>query len=219
MNMSAGLQTLDGGNVVSAALDALRHECLNLLAGFFDHGVNGRAQSHPGSLAGAPLSERRYERFWRARRGVASALLYYAAKLTGNPETAKDVLQDAWIRASRDLRRLENAAAVRTWLYRIVHGVAVDWLRRDLAREAVEDELHEETSAPEANKLAAYSAEAVHTALDRLAPKHREVLTLFFLEEFSIAEISGIVSCSEGTVKSRLHYAKAALRDALLHNL
>lgn len=146
-------------------------------------------------------------------------LLYYATKLTGNFDTAKDVLQDAWIRASRDMRRLENPSAVRTWLYRIVHGLAVDRVRRDLARESAEEELHDEIRNPETESMAGFSAEAIHHALDRLRPKHREVLALFFLEEFSIAEISDVVNCSEGTVKSRLHHAKAALRKTLGHIL
>jgi RNA polymerase sigma-70 factor (ECF subfamily) len=146
-------------------------------------------------------------------------LLYYATKLTGNFETAKDVLQEAWIRASRDIDRLQNPSAIRSWLYRIVHGIAVDRIRRDLNRESVEEELHEESVSIETDPVIEESAEVVHRGLDRLRPKHREVLALFFLEDFSISEISAIVNCSEGTVKSRLHHAKAALRETLRYIL
>ncbi len=146
-------------------------------------------------------------------------LLYYATKLTGNLETGKDVMQDMWIRASRTMGRLENPSAIRAWLYRMVHGLAIDRVRRDVAQEAADEELHEDTLSAEDHRISNYSAEAVHRALDRLAPKHREVLTLFFLEDFSIAEIREIATCSEGTVKSRLYYAKAALREALQHDL
>ena len=58
-------------------------------------------------------------------------------------------------------------------------------------------------------------AAAIHQALDRIDPKHREVLVLFFLEDFALDEIAKILDCPQGTVKSRLHYAKKALRDAL----
>jgi RNA polymerase sigma-70 factor (ECF subfamily) len=56
----------------------------------------------------------------------------------------------------------------------------------------------------------------VHQALDQLDLKHREVLTLHFLEDFSIAEIAQIVECKEGTVKSRIHHAKKELKEILL---
>lgn len=147
---------------------------------------------------------------------LQAPLLYYASKLTGNFETAKDIVQDAWIRASRDLGKLEAPGAIRAWLYRIVHGLAIDRVRRDFARERAEDVVIDRASDTAVDPgFSADSAEAVHHALDQLPAKQREVLTLFFLEQFSIQEISTIVRCAEGTVKSRLHYAKSALRTAL----
>ena len=58
-------------------------------------------------------------------------------------------------------------------------------------------------------------AEQVHNALQRLSLPHREVLTLFFLEDLTIAEITDVVGAQPGTVKSRLYYAKQALRKIL----
>jgi RNA polymerase sigma-70 factor (ECF subfamily) len=51
--------------------------------------------------------------------------------------------------------------------------------------------------------------------LDQLELSHREVIVLQFLEDMSIAEIAEVLDCPQGTVKSRLHYAKRALREAL----
>jgi len=144
-----------------------------------------------------------------------SPLLYYAAKIAGNLETARDIVQDAWIRIARDLPRLQRPASLRPWLYRIVHGLAVDRVRSEFARERAEDAAGAEFDDALEFTLAADSAEAVHRGLDNLTPKHREVLTLFFLEDFSLAEIASVTGCTEGTVKSRLHYAKAALRQSL----
>jgi RNA polymerase sigma-70 factor (ECF subfamily) len=144
-----------------------------------------------------------------------SPLLYYAAKISGNLETGRDIVQEAWIRVARDLRKLEKPESLRPWLYRIVHGLAVDRVRSDLARERAEDISGEAFEEAIELTVSVDSAEAVHRALDFLAPKHREVLTLFFLESFSVAEISDVTGCTQGTVKSRLHYAKAALRQAL----
>src|SRR4051794_10682457 len=53
-------------------------------------------------------------------------------------------------------------------------------------------------------------------ALDQLELKHREVLVLHFLEDFSIAEIAQVIGCPEGTVKSRIHHAKRAMKEILM---
>jgi len=58
-------------------------------------------------------------------------------------------------------------------------------------------------------------AAAIHEALSDLEPKQREVLVLYFLEDFSLAEIAAVVGCAEGTVKSRIHYAKRRMKEIL----
>ena len=146
---------------------------------------------------------------------MESPLLYYAMKLTGSQDAALDVLQEVWVRAFRGIRNLKDPSAIRPWLYRIVHGVSIDYLRRmrhQVARENDEIELND-IAVDES--FDGNDAAAVHQALDELQPAHREVLVLFFLEEFSISEIAHATGCAEGTVKSRLHYAKKALRSVI----
>jgi RNA polymerase sigma-70 factor, ECF subfamily len=143
-------------------------------------------------------------------------LLYYAAKLLGSEERAVDVLQDVWIRVFRGIRRLKDAGSLRPWLYRITYGISVDRIRRDTSRERAEDahvEQLEETAAPSFDHE---DAARVHQALDELDLRHREVLVLHFIEDFSVAEIAAVVGCPEGTVKSRIYHAKKAMRDILL---
>jgi RNA polymerase sigma-70 factor (ECF subfamily) len=53
-------------------------------------------------------------------------LLYYAASLTGNPDSGLDVLQDVWIKVFRGIRKLKDPGSLRSWLYSITHGIAVD---------------------------------------------------------------------------------------------
>lgn len=82
-------------------------------------------------------------------------------------------------------------------------------MRLEAASEDVEVEISESQLMKGAEDAAAF-----HQALDDLPPAHREVV-LFFLEEFSIAEIAQATSSAQGTVKSRIHYAKKALRTII----
>lgn len=142
-------------------------------------------------------------------------LLYYATKLTGNAETALDVLQDVWMKAFRGIGKLKDPGSLRPWLYRITHGMAVDRIRKHISRERAE-EVHAAGFQESSDVgFTEDDAAAIHQALNELAPKHREVLVLYFLEDFSLAEIAMVVRSSEGTVKSRLHYAKRAMKEIL----
>jgi RNA polymerase sigma-70 factor (ECF subfamily) len=120
------------------------------------------------------------------------------------------------MKAFRGIRRLKEPGSLRPWLYRITHGMAVDRIRKHIAREKAEEAQvagFEEASDVSFTKD---DAAAIHEALNELEPKQREVLVLYFLEEFSLAEIAMVVGCSEGTVKSRMHYAKKAMKKILL---
>ena len=142
-------------------------------------------------------------------------LLYYAAKLTGNRDTALDILQEAWIRALAGIRKLKEPGSIRSWLYSLVHGIAVDHIRREKTGRRIGDTLLETQDEAAEADFTADDANAIHDALDKLSEKHREVLVLYFLEEFSLAEISQVVSCPEGTVKSRMYHAKAEMKAIL----
>ena len=142
-------------------------------------------------------------------------LFYYATKLTGNAETALDVLQDVWMKAFREIRRLKNPSSLRPWLYKIAHGRAVDRIRQNITRERTEEAHIAGLSESDVVSFTNDDAAAIHEALNQLVPKHREVLVLYFLEEFSLAEIAMVVGCSEGTIKSRLHYAKGRMKEIL----
>jgi RNA polymerase sigma-70 factor, ECF subfamily len=142
-------------------------------------------------------------------------LLYYATKLTGNAETALDVVQRVWIKVFRGIRSLKDPASLRPWLYRITRGMAVDHIRQDISRDRAEEAhaagFHEAADV----SFTGDDAAAIHEALNDLQPKHREVLVLYFLEDFSLAETAMIVGCSEGTVKSRIYHAKRAMKEIL----
>ena len=139
-------------------------------------------------------------------------LLYFIRRIVDDVEEAFDVLQGVWLRAHRGLRKLQSPRAFRVWIYRIAHDQAVSSLRR--RRQAISfDELPlgepPDDTLPDAPVDA---ADLVHAALGALSVDHRRVLALRFLEDMSIEQIAEVLRCRSGTVKSRLHYAKAALR-------
>jgi RNA polymerase sigma-70 factor (ECF subfamily) len=149
-------------------------------------------------------------------REMERPLLYFAQKLVNNEDRALDVLQEVWLKAFRTIGQLENPRSVRAWLYRLTRGLAIDYVRKEVAEEQRERAHAEErTDIGEEPSFAEEDASALHRALDKLEIRHREVLVLHFLEEMTITEIGSVLRCPPGTVKSRLHYAKRALQRAL----
>jgi RNA polymerase sigma-70 factor, ECF subfamily len=142
-------------------------------------------------------------------------LLYYATSLTGNQDARLDVLQDVWLKVVRGIRSLKDPGSQKPWLYAITHGVAVDRVRRDYKRDKAEQTQHEGLLDIEEPSFDEEDATAIRNALSRLGVKHREVLVLHFLQDLSILEIANVVGCSEGTVKSRIHYAKRQMKQIL----
>jgi RNA polymerase sigma-70 factor (ECF subfamily) len=142
-------------------------------------------------------------------------LLYYASSITGNQDSGLDVLQEVWIKAFRGIGKLKDPGALRSWLYSITHGIAVDRIRRNSARERAESVELEDFQEADEPSFAAEDAAAVHQALSEIGLKHREVLVLHFLDDLSIEEIANVVDCSVGTEKSRMHHAKRAMKEIL----
>ena len=146
-------------------------------------------------------------------------LLYYLHRLLGNDADREDVLQEVWLRVFLKIATLHTPEAFRVWLYKIAHDVAMSRLRQRKRNgvtswsEEIVGDVAERSEWDELELLD--RADLVHKALGQLSLPHREVLTLRFLEELDLSEIAQVVGCSIGTVKSRLHYAKAAVRQLL----
>jgi RNA polymerase sigma-70 factor (ECF subfamily) len=137
-------------------------------------------------------------------------LRYYLRKMLREAGRAEDVLQDVWLQVLRGLPRLADPGAFPAWLYRIARDRAYGELRkvRHTLRPLEEADLIDESGGD----TCLDDAEHVHAALDELAPEHREVLVLRFLEDMTYEDIAQVTGCPVGTVRSRIHYAKRALR-------
>jgi RNA polymerase sigma-70 factor (ECF subfamily) len=139
-------------------------------------------------------------------------LLYYLRRILGTGGQAEDVLQAVWLKVVRKIGSLREPRAVRTWMYRIAHNEAVQQLRKS-GREISMGEQEEILQAvAEEEDPPPLDTARIHAALDEISPEHRAVLTLRFLDDLSYEQIASVVGCSLGTVRSRIHYAKRALR-------
>jgi RNA polymerase sigma-70 factor (ECF subfamily) len=141
-------------------------------------------------------------------------LRYFLRKMLRESGAAEDALQEVWLDVYRGMPRLADPGALAAWLYRVARCRAYRALRRR-RRPHVPLEEAQEAEAPAEEDFSAEDAARIHAALEWLAPEHREVLVLRFLEDMSYDDVARVTGCALGTVKSRLYHAKRALRRAL----
>ena len=142
---------------------------------------------------------------------------YYLRRMLSREEVA-DVQQDVWLAVVRRIGRLRAPAAFVVWLYQVARSKALDRLasRRASAVPLEDDEpAPEDPAAGPDPEFSPEDAARIHEELARLSPAHREVLLLRFMEDLSYEEIAAVTGWSPGTVRSRLHYGKLALRKRL----
>ncbi len=149
-------------------------------------------------------------RHWQER------LLYFVRRLVATEEDSWDVLQQTWLRVIRGIQTLDNPNRLPTWLYRIARCTALShWRGHYRAQARIDEQVDLAALAEDQDHLAFDDAEEVHQALNRVSLTHREILTLFFLEDLSVEEMSEVLDVPVGTVKSRLFYAKKAIQAVL----
>lgn len=150
----------------------------------------------------------------RLIRGVERPLYGYVARLCGDPETAKDVLQETLVRICRKLRWLHDPELFRPWAFRIASREAFRMMRRlrgrrevDLPEAALEASAVPESAWPVSLDLPA--------ALEGVSPASRAVLLLHYVHEMKLEDVSDVLAIPLGTTKSRLAYGLRCLRRSL----
>lgn len=159
----------------------------------------------------------------RCRRGDRAAweeliqtweprLLYFIRRIVRDETDAWDVLQETWLRVLKGIGSLSDLRSLVPWLYRVARNTALSHTRsRGLPCESLQNHPDVFADEPAGEPFDFTDAEQVHRGLLALSLPHREVLTLFFLENLSVEEIAVALDLPAGTVKSRLHYAKRSL--------
>ncbi len=145
-------------------------------------------------------------------------LLRHAWRLTGHPELARDMTQEAWVEILRGLRRLDDVTAFPAWAFRIVTRRCARAIRgrqrerahlTDVGLDAVMPG-ERDAAGERASELAIVKAE-----MQALPTPQRAALSLFYLEDLSVAEISVALDVPPGTVKTRLMHARRKIRARL----
>jgi RNA polymerase sigma-70 factor (ECF subfamily) len=148
--------------------------------------------------------------------------------LTSNREDASDLTQDAFIKAFQAINRFQGNCSFFTWLYKIAVNATLSHLRKNKMRSffslekinedgagaEIIDRLTDKTGADRGAYLNELQ-EKLNEAMQKLSIPHRTVITLFEIDGLSHAEIAEVMDSSEGTVRSRLHYAKRFLQGEL----
>lgn len=147
----------------------------------------------------------------------------HAARLTGDPAGAEDVVQDSCLAICAGLRRIDDPATAPGWMLRIVTHKAADWVRRrrrdrDLARAPQNLEPRPTPSDPSHGTDAMHRTAAIRAACMSLPEELRAVVSLYYGEGLPIAAVAAGTGTPEGTVKSRLHEARRQLKSILERN-
>ncbi len=142
--------------------------------------------------------------------------------ILGHHQDAQDVAQDAFLSVWENIGKFEFRSRFSTWLYRIVKNKCFNHIDQHQRRKTDPMEIDDsqpwvplDTATPEEAALRSEEKDIVHSALARLKDSYREILVLRELRELPYEEISDILGCTLGRVKSRLHEARKALKKEL----
>ena len=156
--------------------------------------------------------------FGKLVQAYQERILYLAFDLMGNYDDAKDLAQEAFIRAYQKLKLFEERSTFSTWLYRITVNLAMDTHRKHQKKQMVSIETH---TNPYADSTGDRSVEREETraqfdkALESLSASQRTAVVLKYFHEREPKEIAEMMGCTQGTVRNHLFRAMQKLKKQL----
>lgn len=154
----------------------------------------------------------------RYQNRLYNSLVHYLR----NESEAEEVLQESFILSFTRLSSFQGKSSFYTWLYRIAFNTAISRRRRKRTQVSLErdmagagKELDGGAPSPESQLDQQERSDELMAALGRLHEDHRSILVLREMDDLSYEEISEILDLPVGTVRSRLHRARAQLKDEL----
>jgi RNA polymerase sigma-70 factor (ECF subfamily) len=146
-------------------------------------------------------------------------LYVYVFELVHDEQTSLDIVQETFIAAVRHIGGLRDDEKFGSWLFGIAHQKCIQRWRKQNRDEVLREEISgtpaEFESSPDDLLIRQEQEAEFMRLLNQLPLPQRSVVVLHFVEDFSLEEIAAITGAQLGTVKSRLHYAKKALRKLL----
>ncbi|RPI86739.1 MAG: RNA polymerase sigma factor [Chloroflexi bacterium] len=143
-----------------------------------------------------------------------------ALVITGDPESAADLVQDVFLRLYRFSDRIDPERPLEPWLYRITANLSYTWIKKNRRWLPSLEEVAEwlaGTVRVENNSSHEYNDDwhQINTAISALPAQQRMVIVLYYVNDLPLQEISEILDVPVGTVKSRLHYGREVLKRHL----
>jgi len=174
-----------------------------------------------GSAVTSELVERAQQGDHEAFDALAIAAYHrmyaVARRILRDGYAAEDAVQDALVRAWRDVKGLRDPNAFDAWLHRLLVNACHDHVRRSRRRPFELPELPIEREQPRVDLAQLAGRDELERAFLELSVEHRAVLVLTHYLGLSAGEVGGILGIPVGTVYSRLHYGAHAMRDAIAY--
>ena len=143
-----------------------------------------------------------------------------ALAICNDPEAAADLLQDVFLRLHRFAARIDPERPLEPWLYRVTANQTYTWVKRHQRWSHPLEEIAEWLSSgvkhsPQYITEQDDESKRIQAAIVKLSLPHRVVVVMYYINDLSLHEIAEILEIPEGTVKTRLHYGRRALRNHL----
>ncbi len=139
-------------------------------------------------------------------------LVSFAVKMSRDVELSHDAVQESWIKTAKNIRKLKDPRAFKSWIYRLVRWRILDLLRiRN--RDSLRTETIDESLLADPHSEHSDDKEEAVSLVSQLPDTEKEIIHLFYLDELRITEISIVLEIPVGTVKSRLNRARNLLRE------